>query len=84
MGAAQRGIDLSELEVAVSGQVDKRGILGIDDGVSPGMNPLRLHVKIGASNASEEELRELVHWGEAHSPVACTDISAVEVEIEVG
>lgn len=84
MNAAQRGIDLSRLEVAVSGQVDKRGMLGIEDDVSPGMSPLRLHVKIDAPNASEEELRELVRWGRAHSPVACTDLSAVEVEIQVG
>ena len=81
--AAQCGIELSELEVTVSGQVDKRGMLGVDDSVAAGVNPLRLHVKVGAPDTSEKELRDLILWAKSHSPVGCTDLSSAEVDIQI-
>jgi hypothetical protein len=42
-------------------------------------------VRIGAQNATADELRSLVAWAEEHSPVGCTlrqaEGSAVSVEI---
>jgi len=72
MRAAQLGISLKSLEVTVESESDNRGLLGLDESVSAGIRNLRTKVKIGAEAASPAQLREIVAWGEAHSPVGCT------------
>jgi uncharacterized OsmC-like protein len=69
--AARLGIVLTKLEVRVTGDGDTRGILGLDQ-VSAGYSALRTEIEIAAENASPHQLRDLVHWSEAHSPVGCT------------
>lgn len=59
MRAAQLAIDLSKVEVIVESEGDHRGILGLDEGVTAGALSLRTVVKVGASNASPEQLCEL-------------------------
>jgi uncharacterized OsmC-like protein len=71
MRAAKLGISLETLEVTVESDSDHRGILGLDDKVSAGQTALRTMVKI-RGNAEPDVLREVVAWGEAHSPVGCT------------
>ena len=85
MRAAQLGITLSTLEVTVMSESDVRGLLGTDDTVSAGLVGIRTHVKIGATGASAEQLRRMVSWAEAHSPIGCTvrDAQTTVVEIEV-
>lgn len=85
MRAAHDGIELSELEVTVETDSDLRGILGIDASVSAGHQAIRMNVKIGSPSASPAELRELVQWAEAHSPVGCTikDSPACRLEVQV-
>jgi uncharacterized OsmC-like protein len=72
MRAARLGINLAKLEVAVEGEGDTRGILGLDDRISAGMSELRTTVQITADNAGAERLEELVRWSVEHSPVAAT------------
>jgi len=72
MRAAKLGIALDSLEVTVESEGDNRGILGLDEKISAGYTELRMKVKIGSASASEQELRELTEWAEAHSPVGCT------------
>jgi uncharacterized OsmC-like protein len=72
MRAARLGINLSKLEVAVEGDGDNRGILGLDNHVSAGMSELRTTVQITADNVGSERLEELVRWSVKHSPVAST------------
>jgi len=85
MHAAQRNIDLTTLEVQVDSAGDVRGLLGTDDEISAGMSSLTTKVRIAASNATPDQLRELVEWCNAHSPVGCTvqnaGPSALEIEI---
>lgn len=73
MNAAERGIDLTELEVKVSSRSDTRGLLAMagDAGevVSPGPFDVQFHVRIKASNADDARLRELVEESRACSPV---------------
>ncbi|MGH7388792.1 MAG: OsmC family protein [Candidatus Rokuibacteriota bacterium] len=85
MRAAQLGITLTTLEVAVTSESDVRGLLGIDERVSAGLVGLRTHVEIGAAGASPEQLRQIVSWAEAHSPIGCTvrDPQTTAVEVEV-
>lgn len=82
MRAARRGVHLRVLEVTVDSDSDHRGILGLDEAVPAGFTALRMRVKIGADGA---ELRSLVEWGEAHSPVTCTvrDAPPRRLEIEI-
>jgi uncharacterized OsmC-like protein len=83
MRALTLGIALDRLDVTVESESDARGLLGLDDSISPGMLGLRMRVAIRAQNASPDVLKELVHWGDVHSPVACTLRAALAPDIEV-
>ena len=83
MRAATLGITLTTLEVSVESQADQRGLLGLDDRVSAGVSALRTHVRIGADGVDADQLRALVAWGDAHSPVACTVRSTPACSIDV-
>jgi uncharacterized OsmC-like protein len=72
MRAARLGVVLDTLEVTVESESDYRGFLGVDDSVSAALTGLRTSVRIGAANANPDQLREIVRWGDEHSPVACT------------
>lgn len=69
MRAAQVGVALSKLEVTADSTSDSRGILGVGEGVRPGPLEMRVRVSIAAEGASAEQLRAIVEWAEAHSPV---------------
>lgn len=88
MRAARLGVRLDQLEVTVESDSDNRGILGMDENVSAGLATIRTRVKIGAPAASEDELRDIVVWADAHSPVGCTlatpAASSLEIEIISG
>jgi uncharacterized OsmC-like protein len=85
MRAAQLGLMLKTLEVTVTSESDIRGLLGIDDNVSAGLKELRVHVKIGADGANPQQMREIVDWAMAHSPIGCTvrETQTDMVEIEI-
>lgn len=83
MRAAQLGIILSRLEVAVSSETDGRGLLGIADNVPPGPIEIRIDVRIAADGVSPERLREIVEWAEEHSPVGDTVRRAVPCRLEI-
>jgi uncharacterized OsmC-like protein len=83
MRAAKLGIALDKLDVTVESQSDNRGLLGLDRDVSAAMIGLHVAVRIRAANTPKDQLESLVHWGEAHSPVACTLRGALAAEIDV-
>lgn len=85
MRAAKSGIALKRLEVTVESESDSRGLLGCDESVSPALSGLVTRVKIAGENATEHQLRELVRWGDDHSPVGCTvrQGPAMRLEIDV-
>lgn len=72
MRAAMLGLRLTTLEVTVESTADVRGNLGLDDAISAGLSSLTTRVKIGAAGVPEDQLRQLVQWGEIHSPMTCT------------
>ena len=84
MRAARLGIKLEVLELTVESETDQRGILGLDKKISAAMSPLRTKVRI-RGEATQEVLRELAAWGDAHSPVGCTlrlaSLSSLEVDV---
>ena len=83
MHAARRGIGLAALEVTVTSESDNRGMLGLDESVSAGLQAVCLHVKISAPGTGARELEELVRWACAHSPVGCADLGAAQVDVQV-
>lgn len=83
MRAAQLGIELKSLDVTVESESDNRGLLGLDDTVSAAVSGLRISVAIAADKATRAQLEDVVHWGNAHSPVGCTLRKALGHDIEL-
>jgi uncharacterized OsmC-like protein len=82
MEAARSGIELTKLSVTVVSESDNRGVLGVGD-APPGPLSMRVRIELAASNAGEDELRELVHRAESHSAVLDAVSRAVPVTTEV-
>lgn len=83
MRAAQLGIVLNRLEVTVDSVSDDRGLLGTADGVDAGPISMRIRVRIGADGADAAQLREIVAWAEAHSPVGDAVRRAIPSTLEL-
>jgi uncharacterized OsmC-like protein len=66
--AAARGIKIEEVESTLSGDVDLRGFLGLDENVRNGYEKINVTFRI-KSDAPEEKLRELVELAKKRSPV---------------
>lgn len=81
MEAAAREIELSRLEVVVESSSDHRGMLGFD-GAPAGPLEFRLRFQLSSQGATEEQLRSLVEYVEAHSPVGQA-LRAVPSEVTV-
>ena len=81
--AAQLGIVLDRLEVTAQSESDHRGILGLDDTVPAGPLEMRVTVRVAAKGVPAQQLRELVHWAEQHSPVGDALRRAVPLSVEV-
>ncbi len=83
--AARGGIGLTRLEVTIDADGDQRGLLGLDDSISAGHLAIRSNVRIGARDASPEQLEMLVRWARDHSPVSCTvrDAPANTLDVHV-
>jgi uncharacterized OsmC-like protein len=92
MGAADEGIELTTLEVLATSRSDSRGLLGVRDAngeaVFAGPSEVRLHVRIGAHNATAERLKALVKSSQPCSPipnaVQCATPVAFHIDIDVG
>lgn len=83
MEAARDGIELTDLTVTVESETDFRGVLGIDDSVSPGPLAVRVRIQLAADNATEDHLREIVRRAESRSPVGDAVTRAVSMTTEI-
>lgn len=79
--AMARGIVIEELSSELEGELDLRGLLGLDDSVSPGYEQIRikLHVKADCPDAA---LDDLLAYAQQHSPVCNTVCRPVPVTVE--
>jgi uncharacterized OsmC-like protein len=86
MEAARDGVELTDLEVAVDSESDFRGILGVDDSVHPGPLTLRVRIQLAASNATQDQLREIAQRAESRSPVrdVVARVIPMTTEIAIG
>lgn len=76
--AAYLDVPINDIEVEIEADVDARGAYGID-GVEPGYKGLRYKVIID-SDASEEEIMNVIEQADKHSPVLMDFKRPVEVE----
>ena len=66
--AAQLGVKLRSISVRVEGDLDLRGLFGVDDTVRPGFSAVRVEVTV-AGPESEERYAELAAAVDEHCPV---------------
>lgn len=78
--AAQRGIQLKSVESRLEGDIDVRGVLGLDESVRPGFSEIRVEFSIEADEP-REKLEELVQLGQRFSPVF--DMTTHETAVKV-
>lgn len=83
ISAAREGVSLTTLEVTVESDSDNRGLLGMAEGVPAGPQAVRVGVRIGAPDVDAAQLRKIVDWAVAHSPVGDTIKRPVPVTVEV-
>lgn len=79
--ATARGITIRRLSSQLEGDLDLRGLLGLDDSVSPGYEQIRIKMDVEA-DCSEEELDDLLAYTREHSPVCNTVCRPVPVSVE--
>jgi uncharacterized OsmC-like protein len=80
--AMARGVQIQELSTELEGDLDVRGLLALEEGVSPGYEQIhiRMHVK---ADCSSDQLNELLSVAQRHSPVCNTVCRPVPVMIEL-
>lgn len=78
--AMARGIEIHELWTELKGDLDVQGLLGLDEAVSPGYEKIMISMHVKA-DCPDEELRDLLAYAQAHSPVCNTVCRPVPVEI---
>jgi uncharacterized OsmC-like protein len=83
MEAARDGIELSDLTVSVESDTDFRGVLGVDGSPHPGPLAVRVHIELGATDATEDQLREIVRRAEERSPVRDALVREISMSTEV-
>jgi uncharacterized OsmC-like protein len=79
--AAARGIVIRELSTELDGDLDVRGLLGLDESVPAGYERIRIRMKV-AADCSEEELDDLLAFTRVHSPVCNTVCRPAPVVLE--
>jgi len=79
--ATARGITIRRLSTELEGDLDVRGLLGLDDSVSPGYERIRIRMNVEA-DCTDEELADLLAYAQQHSPVCNTVCRPVPVMIE--
>ena len=79
--AMARGITIEELSSELEGDLDLRGVLGLDPFVPSGYEQIRMRVHVKA-DCSDEEIEELLAYAQQHSPVAHSGARPVPVIVE--
>jgi uncharacterized OsmC-like protein len=80
--AANRGVRLDSVTSTVEGDMDMRGILGIDKGVRNGYQHIKVSFEV-KGDASDEDLRKIVAQSQARSAVFDIVTGNVPVTVEV-
>jgi uncharacterized OsmC-like protein len=82
MVAAAMGIPTERIEVAVEGDLDLRGTLGVAKDLAVGFEKIRLHFDVVARQATPEQLRGLREKTEQYCVVMQTLIRPPHLQTE--
>ncbi|MDY0885195.1 OsmC family protein [Dongia soli] len=77
--AASKGIDLNELELDLSFDIDLNGFLGLDKSVRKGAQAIKVDVKMSSDAASRAQLEELIRELPNNSPIHDTLANPVKI-----
>lgn len=80
--ASQRGIQLHSVSATVHGDMDVRGVLGVDTDVRNGFNSIKVTYAVDA-DATPEEIRALVAQSQKRSAVFDVITNPTNVTVEV-
>jgi uncharacterized OsmC-like protein len=78
--AAARGVHIDSLTTRLVGDIDLQGLLALAD-VPAGYRQIRIEMDIRSSNATDEELDDLLNFAREHSPVCNTVCRPVPVTV---
>ncbi|MGB0747320.1 MAG: OsmC family protein [Magnetospiraceae bacterium] len=81
--AQHRGIQLNKVNAIVEGDIDVRGILGMDPDLRNGFSAIRVRFEIDA-DATEDEIRALVAQSQKRSAVFDILTNPTNVNVTVG
>jgi len=76
--AAVMGINLDSVKVTLQGDIDLRGMLGLDENIPSGYNKISFKTHI-QSDADEETLMNLIEAVEEHCPVMDTILREISI-----
>ena len=79
--AMARGIAIKKLSTELAGDLDVRGLLGLDEAVPAGYERINIRLHIEA-DCSDKALDDLIAFAQQHSPVCNTVCRPVPVIIE--
>lgn len=82
MSASAKGVRLDAVESSLEGDVDVRGLLGMDDQIRPGYQEIRVTFRI-TSDAPRETLEECVRLAQERSPVFDIVTNRVPVSVRL-
>lgn len=80
--AAARGIAVTSVSTRFEGDIDLRGMLAMDPAMRAGYQGIRVEIAVDA-DAPAPQLRELVAFAMAHSPVFNTVMNPVPVAVSM-
>lgn len=80
--AAARGVELTEVESTLEGDIDVRGALGLTDEVRNGYSNIRVRFRV-KGNAPPEKIREVVARAQSRSAVFDVVSHGVPVTVEL-
>jgi uncharacterized OsmC-like protein len=83
MVATAMEIPVRDISVAVEGDLDLRGTLGIDKEVGAGFDAIRVRFELDAPDATPEQLRALLEKTERYCTVLQTLVNPPRIETEV-
>lgn len=79
--AASRGIRLERIATRLEGDLDARGVLGLDPSIFPGYQGIRVKMDVKA-DCSDEVLAEMIEYAQSHSPVFQSLARPIDVRVE--
>lgn len=77
--AAAQGIEITQMEYEIEGELDVRSFLGME-GPRPGFTGIRATGKVSSPNATPDQLEELCRYVQETSPVRDCLANAIPVE----